>query len=115
MKQNSRAYMSSYEWNYMTLDIVDYIEINLSSKKDGDDGWKLFREYCESKNFNWRVIKKMMEFTVVKVFDSEEELIKCEDFKPLELRQDIIGEEKSSEVIENKKVSEQKLCNPFEL
>ena len=34
-----------------------------------------------------------MEFTVVKVFDSEEELIKCEDFKPLELRQDIIGEE----------------------
>lgn len=93
MKPNSRSYMNSYEWNYMVLDIVDYIEINLSSKKDSDDRWKLFQEYCAKNNLNWRVIKKMVEFTVAETFKSEEELIKCEDFKPLELRKDFIGEE----------------------
>jgi len=94
MKPNSRAYMSSYEWNYMTLELVDYIENNLSSKKEGDDSWKLFKEYCEEKKLNWRVIKKMLEFTVVKVFFTEENILKCEEFLPLESRLNIISDDK---------------------
>ena len=104
IKPYSRAYMSSYEWTYRVLCIADHIENNLSSKKDGDDGWKLFQEYCAENNLNWRVIKKMIEFTVAEAFNSEEELIKCEDFKPLELREDRIIEDK----IIDKEV------NPFE-
>jgi len=93
IKPYSRAYMSSYDWTYTVLDIVDFIEINLSSKKEGDDGWKLFQDYCVKNNLNWRVIRKMIGFTVAEKFNSEEELIQCEDFKPLELRQDRIIED----------------------
>ena len=94
IKPYSRAYMSSYEWTYRVLDLVDYIECNLSSKKDDDDDWKLFREYCEKNNLNWTPIKKMISYTVGEPFNSEEELIQCEDFKPLELRKDRIVEDK---------------------
>jgi len=104
MKPYLRAYMSSYEWTYTVLDLVDFIEINLSSKKEGDDGWKLFQKYCAKNSLNWRVIQKMIEFTVAETFDSEEELIKCEDFKALKLRQDRIVDDKISE----------KEVNPFE-
>lgn len=103
IKPYSRAYMSSYEWTYLTLDIVDYIENNLSLKKDSDD-WRLFQEYCAKNNLNWRVIRKMIGFTVAEKFNSEEDLIKCEDFQPLELRQDRIVEDK---IID-------KEINPFE-
>lgn len=94
IKPYSRAYMSSYEWTYRVLDLVDYIECNLSSKKDGEDAWKLFREYCEKHDLNWTPIRKMIGDTVAEIFNSEEELIQCEDFKPLELRKDRIVEDK---------------------
>lgn len=92
MKPYSRAYMSSYEWTYRVLDIVDYIEYGLPSKKENDSKWKLLKEYCAQYDLNWIVIKKMIEYTVAEKFDNEAELLKCEDFKPLELRKDIIDE-----------------------
>jgi len=104
MKPYSRAYMSSYDWTYTVLEIVDFIESNLSLKKEGDDDWKLFQDYCTKNNLNWRVIKKMIGFTIVEKFNSEEELIKYEDFKPLELRKDEINVDKKTE----------KGINPFE-
>lgn len=104
MKPYSRAYMSSYDWTYTVLELVDFIESNLSLKKEGDDDWKLFQDYCTKNNLNWRVIKKMIGFTIVEKFNSEEELIKYEDFKPLELRKDEINVDKKTE----------KGINPFE-
>jgi hypothetical protein len=97
MKPYSRAYMSSYDWTYTVLELVDYIESNLSLKKEGDDDWKLFQDYCTKNNLNWHVIKKMIGFTVVEKFNSEKELINCEDFKPLELRKDEINVDKNTE------------------
>lgn len=97
MKPYSRAYMSSYDWTYTVLELVDFIESNLSLKKEGDDDWKLFQDYCTKNNLNWRVIKKMICFTVVEKFNSEEELIKYEDFQPLELRKDEFNVDKNTE------------------
>ncbi len=94
MKPYSRAYMSSYEWTYRVLDIVDYVEYGLPSKKENDSRWKLLKEYCAQYDLNWMVIKKMIEYTVAEDFDSEAELIECEDFKPLRLRKDRIIEVK---------------------
>lgn len=85
----SRAYMNSYEWNYMVLELVDYIEEKLSSQGENDDNWKYFKEYCSLKYLNWRVIKKMIEYTVVQVFTSEADLTSYEGFKPLELKTEI--------------------------
>lgn len=85
----SRAYMNSYEWNYMVLELVDYVEEKLSSETDRDDNWKYFKEYCSLKYLNWRVIKKMIEYTVVQVFTSESELTSYEGFKPIELKTEI--------------------------
>jgi len=94
MKPYSRAYMSSYEWTYRVLDIVDYVEYGLPSKKENDSRWKLLKEYCAQYDLNWMVIKKMIEYTVAEDFDSEADLIECEDFKPLRLRKDRIIEVK---------------------
>ena len=88
----SRAYMNSYEWNYMVLELVDYIEEKLSSQGENDDNWKYFKEYCSLKYLNWRVIKKMIEYTVVQVFTSEADLTSYEGFKPLELKTEITVE-----------------------
>ncbi|OQC14398.1 MAG: hypothetical protein BWX72_01359 [Firmicutes bacterium ADurb.Bin080] len=96
MKPNNRTYMRSYEWNYLVLDIVDYIESNLYSKKEGDDGWKLFQEYCAKHDLNWKVIKKMIEYSVVEVFNTEEELIKYDEFQPLKFKEDIVSEDKNN-------------------
>ena len=85
----SRAYMNSYEWNYMVLELVDYIEEKLSSQGENDDNWKYFKEYCSLKYLNWKVIKKMIEYTVVQVFTSESELTSYEGFKPIELKTEI--------------------------
>lgn len=86
---NNKAYMNSYEWNYMVLELVDYIEENLSSKTEGDDNWKYFKEYCLLKYLNWRVIKKMIEYSVVQVFTSEADLTNYEGFKSLELKTEL--------------------------
>ena len=84
-KTDNRTYMRSYEWNYMVLEIVDYIENNLSTtKEDNSDKWINFKKYCSENNLNWRVIKKMIEFSVVEVFDSEADLANFGEFKPLE-------------------------------
>lgn len=104
MKPYSRAYMSSYDWTYTVLELVDFIESNLSLKKENDDDWKLLQDYCTKNNLNWRVIKKMIGFTVLEKFNSEEELIKCEDFQPLELRKDEVNADNNTE----------KGINPFE-
>ncbi len=92
MKPNSRAYMNSYEWNYMVLELVDYIEENLSSKTESDDNWKYFKAFCSLKCLNWRVIKKMIEYSVVQSFQSEADIIQHEAFKSLELKTEITGE-----------------------
>jgi len=73
----------------MVLELVDYVEEKLSSETDRDDNWKYFKEYCSLKYLNWRVIKKMIEYTVVQVFTSESELTSYEGFKPLELKTEI--------------------------
>ena len=86
---NNKAYMNSYEWNYMVLELVDYIEEKLSLQGENDDDWKYFKEYCSLKYLNWRVIKKMIEYSVVQVFTSEAELTSYEGFKPLELKTEI--------------------------
>jgi len=104
MKPYSRAYMSSYEWTYRVLDIVDYIENGLPSKREKDNRWSLLQEYCAQYDLNWMVIKKMIEYTVAECFDSEVELIKCEDFKPLGSRKDRILEDTITD----------KGINPFE-
>ena len=89
---NNKAYMNSYEWNYMVLELVDYIEEHLSSETDRDDNWKYFKEYCLLKYLNWRVIKKMIEYSVVQVFASEADLTSYEGFKSLELKTEITVE-----------------------
>ena len=85
--QCNKAYMSSYDWNYMVLDLVDYIESNLSSaaiSRGGSvDEWKYSKEFCLEKGLNWRAIKKMIEFTVCQVFDCEADLANYEEFKAL--------------------------------
>lgn len=103
---NNKAYMNSYDWNYMVLDLVDYIEERLSSKINGDDEWKYFKDYCSLKYLNWRVIKKMIEYSVVQVFNSEADLIKCETFKPLDLKNDSDNEMKTTGSAPKKKVDE---------
>jgi len=103
---NNKAYMNSYDWNYMVLDLVDYIEERLSSKKNGDDEWEYFKDYCSLKNLNWRVIKKMIEYSVVQVFNSEADLIKCETFKPLDLKNDSDNEMKTTVSAPKKNVAE---------
>jgi hypothetical protein len=85
--QCNKAYMSSYDWNYMVLDLVDYIESNLSSaaiSRGGSvDEWKYSKEFCLEKGLNWRAIKKMIECTVCQVFDCEADLANYEEFKAL--------------------------------
>ena len=77
--------MSSYAWNYMVLEIVDYLENNLSiTKEDNCDKWINFKKYCSENNLNWRVIKKMIEFSVAEVFESEADLANYREFKALE-------------------------------
>jgi hypothetical protein len=115
-----KAYMSSYDWNYMVLDIVDYIQSNLSStgenegittfrglselsqgkrdlvdiKKDLSipdttvqkgkvDEWKYFKKYCATRSLNWRVIRKMIEYTTCESFDCEANIANYKEFKAL--------------------------------
>jgi hypothetical protein len=87
-KKSQRAYMNSYEWNYLVLDIVDYLEQRLAQIKAGAnpdvDLWKNFKDYCSEHNLNWRVIRKMIEFSINTPFESERELANHESFKALE-------------------------------
>jgi hypothetical protein len=85
IKPNNKAYMSSYDWNYLVLEIVDYIENNLSGQQDGEDSWKNFQSFCSLKYLNWRVIKKMIEYSLNQAFINEWDLIGHEAFKPLEI------------------------------
>lgn len=77
---SARSYMGSYEWNYRVLDIVDYIE---SNEKYVEDKWLRLKNYCSNNNLNWKVIRKMIEYTVNHYFESEEELMNFEYFKRL--------------------------------
>lgn len=87
-KKSTRTYMNSYEWNYMVLDIVDYLENKLTQIESSDnpdtDLWTNFKDYCSHHNLNWRVTKKMIEFSINIPFESERELANHELFKPLE-------------------------------
>lgn len=86
-KKRQRAYMNSYEWNYLVLEIVDYLENRLVQIESGDspdtDSWKNFKDYCSEHNLNWRVIRKMIEFSINTPFESERELANHELFKAL--------------------------------
>lgn len=97
----SRAYMNSYEWNYMVLELVDYIEENLSQEEKGDDSWKNFKMFCSLRSLNWRVIRKMIEYTIALALNSEADLIGHEAFRPLESGNDAANETPSS-VVESK-------------
>ena len=87
--RNDKDYMNSYHWNYITLELVDYIETKLKSvtdttTKDGSkDDWRYFKEFCKDRGLNWRVIRKMMEFAVGQAFNSEEDMTKHEAFRSL--------------------------------
>ena len=110
---NNKAYMNSYDWNYTVLELVDYIEENLSSKTESDDNWKYFKMFCSLRGLNWRVIKKMIEFSVVQAFNSEADIIQHESFKSLESKTDTINETMKS-TVSNKIVKEEEVFNPFE-
>ena len=109
----SRAYMNSYEWNYMVLELVDYIEEKLSSQGENDDNWKYFKEYCSLKYLNWRVIKKMIEYTVVQVFTSEADLTSYEGFKSLEIATDSMNEKTEAPVVQKESDFDLKMSKPL--
>lgn len=93
INKNNKSYMSSYEWNYRVLDIIDYLE---NSSIENIDKWYNFKNYCVDNKLNWRVMKKMIEYSVNHYFESEEELMNFEYFKPL-------SEETNLERIKRKK------------
>jgi len=114
-KKITRAYMNSYEWNYRVLDIVDYLETRFaeieSSNNPGSDPWKNFKDYCSQHDFNWRVIRKMIEFSINTPFESEMELANHESFKSLEKIED-----EPVTVLETKRpepAKKEALFNPF--
>lgn len=91
-KKSPRVYMNSYEWNYMVLEIVDYLEMRFAEIESGNgsdtDPWKNFKDYCSKHDLNWRVIRKMIEFSINTPFESERELASHESFKALEKADD---------------------------
>ncbi|MGO9137278.1 MAG: hypothetical protein ACLP9S_04755 [Syntrophales bacterium] len=82
-----RAFMDTYEWNYTVLGLVDYLEEKLFDDRvvepTDTDLWLNFRAFCESRQLNWRVIRKMIEYFVNTPFESEMDLAKHEAFKPI--------------------------------
>ena len=107
-KKSPKSYMNSYDWNYMVLEIVDYLEETLnqveSLNNPDTDLWKNFKNYCTQNNLNWRVIKKMIEFSINTPFESERELANHESFKALEKVKD-----EPVEVLENFKSKSEKV------
>jgi hypothetical protein len=91
-KKSPRAYMNSYEWNYMVLDIVDYLETRFAEIESCDnpdtDPWKNFQDYCSQHDLNWKVIRKMIEFSINTPFESEREMASHESFRALEKIED---------------------------
>jgi hypothetical protein len=87
--RNEKDYMNSYFWNYMTLELVDYIEINLKSAAAtaGQNGtknkWRYFMQFCAERGLNRRVIRKMIEFSVGQSFECEADLANNEAFRSL--------------------------------
>jgi hypothetical protein len=85
-----RAYMSSYEWNFMVLEIVDYLEETLFDENGNviesisSDPWFNFKTYCQSQHLNWKVLKKMIGHSVTTHFKSEMDLARHEAFKAIE-------------------------------
>jgi hypothetical protein len=86
-KKSPRTYMYSYEWNYMVLEIVDYLETRFTEIESWNnpdaDLWKNFKDYCSQHDLNWRVIRKMIEFSINTPFESERALANHESFKAL--------------------------------
>jgi len=114
-KKNSRAYMNSYEWNYMVLEIVDYLEGRFAEDMGyGDDPdhvsdpWKNLKSYCLQKNLNWRVIRKMIEFSINAPFESEMELANHESFRRL-----VKVEDELAKAVETGDPKKEGLLNPF--
>ena len=102
-KKRTRVYMNSYEWNYMVLEIVDYLESRFAAEIEyGDDHlsdpWKHFRDYCLQHDLNWRVIRKMIEFSINAPFESEMEMANHESFKSL-----VKVEDEPEEPLKNKR------------
>jgi hypothetical protein len=81
------GYMDTFEWQYMVLEIVDYLEEALFDDRVVEpadtDPWLNFRVYCESRHLNWRVIRKMLEYFANAPFESEMDLAKHAAFKPI--------------------------------
>ena len=84
--------MNSYEWNYMVLELVDYIEENSSQGEAANDSWKYFKMFCSLKGLNWRVTRKMIEYTIGQPFNSETDLAENEAFRRLESGNEAVDE-----------------------
>ncbi len=98
----NKAYMNSYDWNYLVLEAVDYVEQNFSSPAESSDSWKHFKGFCSLRGLNWRVIKKMVEYSIAQSLNSEADLIGHEAFRPFELKTDKIDETTTMNVLTKK-------------
>ncbi|MCK9390690.1 MAG: hypothetical protein M0Q01_03880 [Syntrophales bacterium] len=87
--RNEKDYMNSYHWNYMVLELADFIENKLkaattTTAQDGTNNkWGYFMEFCSDRGLNRRVFRKMIEYSVGQAFDSEADLINHEQFRSL--------------------------------
>jgi hypothetical protein len=89
--RNEKDYMSSFQWNYLVLELVDFIEIKLkdatatTEQRGKNHKWRYFMEFCAERGLNRRVIKKMIEFSVSQAFDCEADLANHEKFRSLKI------------------------------
>ena len=84
--------MDSCEWNYVMLDLVDYLQEKLNelhytarmttSSKNRSDPWENFWVYCSREKLNWRVNMKMIEYTVYESFESVTQMAYYKAFWP---------------------------------
>jgi len=100
-----RAYMDSFEWNYFVLELIDFLEEKLFDDRVVEpadiDPLLNFKTFCESRQRNWKVIRKMIEYFVNTSFESEMELVKHEVFKPVKRRGSLSNKDSSAADIES--------------
>jgi len=86
-----------------------YLETRFAEIESGDspdnDPWNNFKDYCSQHDLNWRVIRKMIEFSINTPFESERELANHESFKSLEKIED-----EPVTVLETKRTEPAKEC-----
>jgi len=82
--KNENDYMNSYHWNYLVLELVDYIEEKIKEEKSHPERkphknpWLYFIMFCHERGLNRSVIRKMIEFSVGVSFECEADLIRHE-------------------------------------